>query len=181
MQQPTGRGYPAEVSANRLPVRNLSLPLQGSSLPSVWNEIAAPAPQIDHQKRRSDQRLRRNISESFSSGLPMSVAGRANASGLGCSRGSYRQHATKGVSWRLSRHPVLLGRLAHDLLCRRWPLKPGTCRRMTTPPNRRVRTRTLRGFPLSRLNTGLTLYRTGRCSRFPGSRAAPAPRNDGVR
>jgi hypothetical protein len=58
LQQPIGRGYPSKVSANRLSVRNLSSPLRGVLSLSVRNEIAARAPQIDHEERRSDHRLR---------------------------------------------------------------------------------------------------------------------------
>jgi hypothetical protein len=52
MQPPIARGFPAVVSTNRLPVHNLSSPLQGSFRFHCAKDIAARAAQIDDQKRR---------------------------------------------------------------------------------------------------------------------------------
>src|SRR5262249_18022803 len=79
---------------------------------------------------------------------------------VGGHHGSLGARARPVAAQPASRPP---GRSLPALLRRTWPSPPDAGRRMTPPPNRRVRTRThggvggveLRGFPLSRLNTDL--------------------------
>src|SRR5215471_5226765 len=68
MQRRVARRNPTPVSANRLPVRNLSSPLQGPFRLRYAREIAAWSVQIDERKRRHDQRIRLTASEAFTLG-----------------------------------------------------------------------------------------------------------------